>query len=39
MLLGLALGAGYATVWKHVGTEANLVLGRVLNLECFVRFR
>jgi acyl-CoA hydrolase len=34
MLLRLALEAGYATAWKHVGTEANLVLRRVLNLEC-----
>ena len=34
MLLRLALEAGYAASWKHVGTEANLVLRRVLNLEC-----
>jgi len=33
-LLRLALEAGYGTAWKHVGTEANLVLRRVLNLEC-----
>jgi acyl-CoA hydrolase len=33
-LLRLALEAGYATAWKCVGTEANLVLRRVLNLEC-----
>ena len=33
-LLRLALEAGYATAWKHVGTEANLVLRRVLNIEC-----
>jgi len=33
-LLRLALEAGYATAWKHAGTEANLVLRRVLNLEC-----
>jgi acyl-CoA thioesterase YciA len=33
-LLRLALEAGYATAWKHVGHEANLVLRRVLNLEC-----
>jgi acyl-CoA hydrolase len=33
-LLRLALEAGYATAWKHVGPEANLVLRRVLNLEC-----
>src|SRR5580704_18095655 len=33
-LLRLALETGYATAWKHIGTEANLVLRRVLNLEC-----
>jgi acyl-CoA thioesterase YciA len=33
-LLRLALEAGYATAWRHLGTEANLVLRRVLNLEC-----
>jgi acyl-CoA thioesterase YciA len=33
-LLRLAVEAGYATAWKHVGTQANLVLRRVLNLEC-----
>jgi acyl-CoA hydrolase len=33
-LLRLALEAGYATAWKHVGARANLVLRRVLNLEC-----
>jgi acyl-CoA hydrolase len=33
-LLRMALEAGYATAWKHVGTQANLVLRRVLNLEC-----
>jgi acyl-CoA hydrolase len=33
-LLRLALEAGYATAWRHIGTEANLVLRRVLNLEC-----
>src|ERR1700719_3121919 len=33
-LLRLALAAGYATAWKHVGPQANLVLRRVLNLEC-----
>jgi acyl-CoA hydrolase len=33
-LLRLALEAGYATAWRHVGTEANLLLRRVLNLEC-----
>ena len=33
-LLRLALEAGYATAWKHVGAQANFVLRRVLNLEC-----
>jgi acyl-CoA hydrolase len=33
-LLRLALEAGYTAAWRHVGTEANLVLRRVLNLEC-----
>jgi acyl-CoA hydrolase len=33
-LLRLALEASYATAWKHVGPHANLVLRRVLNLEC-----
>src|SRR5258708_4779260 len=33
-LLRLALEAGYATAWRHAGTDANLVLRRVLNLEC-----
>jgi acyl-CoA thioesterase YciA len=33
-LLRIALEAGYATAWKHVGPHANLVLRRVLNLEC-----
>ena len=33
-MLRLALEAGYATAWKHVGPQANLVLRRVLNLEC-----
>ncbi len=33
-LLRLALEAGYATAWRYVGTEANLVLRRVVNLEC-----
>src|SRR5262249_32962114 len=33
-LLRLALEAGYATAWKFAGTSANLVLRRVLNLEC-----
>lgn len=33
-LVRLAVEAGYAAAWRHVGTEANLVLRRVLNLEC-----
>lgn len=33
-MLRLALEAGYATAWKHVGPQANLVLRRVLNMEC-----
>ena len=33
-LLRLTLEAAYATAWRHVGNEANLVLRRVLNLEC-----
>jgi acyl-CoA hydrolase len=33
-LLRLALEASYASAWKHIGTDANLVLRRVLNLEC-----
>jgi acyl-CoA thioesterase YciA len=33
-LLRLALEAGYATAWRYVGVQANLVLRRVLNLEC-----
>jgi len=33
-LLRLALEAGYATAWRHAGHQANLVLRRVLNLEC-----
>ena len=33
-LLRIALEAGYATAWRHVGPEANLVLRRVHNLEC-----
>jgi acyl-CoA hydrolase len=33
-MLRFALEAGYATAWKHVGPEANLVLRRVLNMEC-----
>jgi acyl-CoA hydrolase len=33
-LLRIALEAGYATAWRHVGASANLVLRRVHNLEC-----
>ncbi|MDB5306770.1 MAG: hypothetical protein JWO38_972 [Gemmataceae bacterium] len=33
-MLRFALEAGYATAWKHVGPQANLVLRRVLNMEC-----
>lgn len=33
-MLRLVLEAGYATAWKHVGPDANLVLRRVLNMEC-----
>ncbi|HEY1187264.1 MAG TPA: hotdog domain-containing protein [Gemmata sp.] len=33
-MLRLVLEAGYATAWKHIGPEANLVLRRVLNMEC-----
>jgi acyl-CoA hydrolase len=33
-LLRLALEAGYATAWRHCGPQANLLLRRVLNLEC-----
>ena len=33
-MLRLVLEAGYATAWKHVGPQANLVLRRVLNMEC-----
>lgn len=33
-MLRWTLEAGYATAWKHVGPEANLVLRRVLNMEC-----
>jgi acyl-CoA thioesterase YciA len=33
-LLRLALEAGYATAWRQCGPHANLVLRRVLNLEC-----
>jgi acyl-CoA hydrolase len=33
-MLRYILEAGYATAWKHVGPKANLLLRRVLNLEC-----
>jgi acyl-CoA thioesterase YciA len=33
-LLRLTLEAGYATAYRHVGAQANLLLRRVLNLEC-----
>jgi len=33
-LLRIALEAGYATAWQHLGTQANVVLRRVLNVEC-----
>lgn len=33
-LLRLTLEAAYATTYRHVGPDANLVLRRVLNLEC-----
>lgn len=33
-MLRFLLEAGYATAWKHIGAEANLVLRRVLNIEC-----
>lgn len=33
-LLRIALEAAYATAFRFVGNQANLVLRRVLNLEC-----
>ena len=33
-MLRFILEAGYATAWKHIGPQANLVLRRVLNMEC-----
>ena len=33
-MLRFVLEAGYATAWKHIGMDANLVLRRVLNMEC-----
>jgi hypothetical protein len=32
--LRLALEAGYAAAWRHVGPQTNLALRRALNLEC-----
>src|SRR5262249_35342161 len=34
-LLRITLEAAYATAWQEVGVHANLVLRRVLNLECY----
>ena len=34
-LLRIALEAGYAAAYRAVGSQANLVLRRVLNLECY----
>lgn len=36
VLLSLALEAGYATAYRSVGRDANLVLKRVLDLRCNV---
>jgi acyl-CoA thioesterase YciA len=33
-MLRIALESGYATAWKHIGPRANLVLRRVINMEC-----
>lgn len=33
-MLRMTLEAGYATAWKHIGPRANLVLRRVINMEC-----
>ena len=33
-LLRITLEAAYATACRHIGTQANVVLRRVLNLEC-----
>lgn len=35
VLLSLSLEAGYATAYRSAGTRANLVLKRVLDLQCF----
>jgi len=34
-LLRLALEAAYATAHRHIGAKANLVLRRVLDIECY----
>ena len=34
-LLRLALEAAYATAYRHIGPKANLVLRRVLDVECY----
>ena len=34
-LLRLALEAAYATAHRHIGPKANLVLRRVLDVECY----
>ena len=34
-LLRIALEAGYATAFRAIGDDANLLLRRVLNLECY----
>lgn len=36
VLLSLALEAAYATAYRAVGANANLVLKRVLDLRCFL---
>jgi acyl-CoA hydrolase len=34
-LLRIALEAAYATAHRHVGSQANLVLRRVISIECY----
>ena len=34
-LLRIALESAYATAFRTIGTDANLLLRRVLNLECY----
>jgi acyl-CoA hydrolase len=34
-LLRIALEASYATAFRYIGDDANLLLRRVLNLECY----